>query len=80
LSGGGSDGATGAAAVHDFGGTVIAADKTSSAHFAMPEAAIGRDNAVDHVLPAGEIPGLLVSLTQAARYRATIPGASSPDT
>jgi two-component system, chemotaxis family, protein-glutamate methylesterase/glutaminase len=63
LSGGGSDGATGAVAVHDFGGTVIAADKASSAYFGMPEAAISRDDAVDHVLPVGEIPALLISLT-----------------
>ncbi len=63
LSGGGSDGATGAVALHDFGGTVIAADKASSAHFAMPEAAISRDDAVDYVRPAGDIPALLISLT-----------------
>lgn len=62
LSGGGSDGATGATAVHDFGGTVIASDKESSAHFAMPAAAIGRDDAVDHVVPVGKIAALLVSI------------------
>jgi two-component system chemotaxis response regulator CheB len=67
LSGGGSDGATGAVAVHDFGGTVIAADKASSEWFGMPEAAIGRDDAVDQVLPVGEIPALLISLTRFAR-------------
>jgi two-component system chemotaxis response regulator CheB len=72
LSGGGSDGATGALAVHDFGGTVIAADKLTSAHFGMPEAAIGRDDAVDHVLPVGEIPALLISLLLSA-------GAQQPD-
>lgn len=66
LSGGGSDGATGAVAVHDFGGTVIAADRGSSAYFGMAEAAIGRD-AVRHVLPTAEIPAMLISLTQAAR-------------
>lgn len=65
LSGGGTDGATGAVAVHDFGGTVIAADEESSAYFGMPGAAIGRDDAVDHVLPVGEIPALLISLTEA---------------
>jgi len=43
LSGGGNDGATGAVAVHDFGGTVFAADEASSTHFAVPAAAIGRD-------------------------------------
>ena len=63
LSGGGSDGATGAAALHDLGGTVIAADKASSAYPAMPEAAISRDDVVDYVLPVTEIPTLLISLT-----------------
>jgi two-component system, chemotaxis family, protein-glutamate methylesterase/glutaminase len=62
LSGGGNDGATGAVAVHDLGGTVIAADQESSEHFEMPSAAIGRDNAVDHVLPVNDIAGMLVSL------------------
>jgi two-component system, chemotaxis family, protein-glutamate methylesterase/glutaminase len=70
LSGGGSDGATGAVAVHEFGGTVIAADQVSSAYFGMPGAAIGRDGAVDQVLPVGEIPALLISLTRATRRRA----------
>ncbi len=74
LSGGGSDGATGAVALHDFGGTVIAADKASSAYSSMPEAAIGRDDAVDYVLPVSEIPPLLISLTQSPRVReATAP-------
>jgi two-component system chemotaxis response regulator CheB len=66
LSGGGSDGATGAVAVHDFGGVVVAADKASSTHFGMAEAAIGRDDAVDYVLPVGEIPALLTSLIRAS--------------
>jgi two-component system, chemotaxis family, protein-glutamate methylesterase/glutaminase len=69
LSGLGSDGSTGAVAVHDFGGVVIAADKASSAYFAMAEAAIGRDGAVDHVLPVDEIPQLLTSLTRPTRRR-----------
>jgi two-component system, chemotaxis family, protein-glutamate methylesterase/glutaminase len=73
LSGSGTDGATGAAAVHDFGGTVIAADKASSAYFSMPEAAIGRDDAVDYVLPVSEIAALLISLTESGRPRATVP-------
>jgi chemotaxis response regulator CheB len=64
LSGGGSDGAAGAVALHDFGGTVIAADKASSAYPSMPEAAISRDDAVDYGLPAGDIPALLISLTR----------------
>jgi two-component system chemotaxis response regulator CheB len=62
LSGGGNDGATGATAVHDFGGLVVASDKESSAYFSMPEAAIGRDDAVDFVLPVAEIAPLLVKL------------------
>jgi two-component system chemotaxis response regulator CheB len=66
LSGGGSDGATGAVAVHDLGGTVIAADRASSAVFGMAAAALGRDDAVNHVLPVDEIPGLLTTLLRAA--------------
>lgn len=66
LSGGGTDGATGAVAVHDLGGTVIAADRASSAVFGMPAAAIGRDDAVNHVLPVDKIPGLLTALLAAA--------------
>lgn len=61
LSGGGTDGATGAVAVHDFGGTVLAADEASSAHFAMPAAAIARDDAVDRVLPVDDIAAALVA-------------------
>jgi two-component system, chemotaxis family, protein-glutamate methylesterase/glutaminase len=72
LSGLGSDGAAGAVAVHDFGGLVIAADKASSAYFGMAEAAIARDGAVDHVLPVGEIPALLISLTRPTRRRTTV--------
>ncbi len=59
LSGKGHDGATGATAVHDFGGVVIAADKASSQEFDMPEATIGRDDAVDHVVHVDGIANLL---------------------
>jgi two-component system chemotaxis response regulator CheB len=62
LSGLGHDGATGAAAVHRFGGVVIAADEATSEHFAMPAAAIARDEAVDYVRPVTEIPALLEKL------------------
>jgi two-component system chemotaxis response regulator CheB len=62
LSGTGRDGATGASAVHRFGGTVIAADEASSAHFGMPGETIGRDDAVDHVLPVDDIAPLLTRL------------------
>ncbi len=60
LSGTGSDGAMGAKAVKQMGGTVIAQDQT--AEFAgMPQAAIDA-GAVDFVLSLAEIPGALVSL------------------
>lgn len=62
LSGYGNDGATGATAVHRFGGTVIASDEATSAVFAMPSAAIRRDEIVDHVVPVLEIAGLLRKL------------------
>ncbi|HEY1280850.1 MAG TPA: chemotaxis protein CheB [Acidimicrobiales bacterium] len=62
LSGAGHDGATGATALHDFGGIVIAADEKSSAHFAMPKAAIERDEIVDYIVPVDKIADLLSSL------------------
>ena len=65
LSGKGVDGATGATVVHDFGGTVIAADQASSEHFAMPAAAIARDDAVDYVLPVDRIATVLQQLVSA---------------
>jgi two-component system chemotaxis response regulator CheB len=58
----GHDGATAALAVHRFGGLVIASDERSSAFFAMPKAAIERDNAVDYVLPINEIAPALVGI------------------
>jgi two-component system chemotaxis response regulator CheB len=73
LSGGGTDGATGSVAVHDLGGTVIAADRASSAVFGMASAAIGRDDAVDHALPVGEIAGFLAALLPMAPRRTTGP-------
>ncbi|WP_345415256.1 chemotaxis protein CheB [Actinomycetospora chlora] len=69
LSGRGNDGATGAVAVHDLGGTVLATDRASSAYFAMPEAAIGRDDAVDLVLPVTRIAAVLVDLVGPAPAR-----------
>lgn len=63
LSGRGVDGATGATAVHRFGGQVIASDAATSTVFAMPEATITRDKAIDHVLAVDDIAKLLVSVT-----------------
>lgn len=63
LSGHGIDGATGATAVHHFGGLVIASDETSSTEFSMPAATIGRSTVVDYVLPLSDIAARLVTLT-----------------
>ena len=62
LSGRGHDGATGAMALHAFGGTVIASDRASSTCFDMPEASIARGNTVDYVVPLTDIPPLLFTL------------------
>jgi two-component system chemotaxis response regulator CheB len=62
LSGGGNDGATGAAALHHLGGTVVASDLASSEHIGMPAAAIGRDEIVDHVVPLSQIAETVVQL------------------
>lgn len=69
LSGRGHDGATGATAVHDFGGRVLTADQASSKEFAMAEATIGRDDAVDETLPVGELGARITQLTRSGRGR-----------
>jgi two-component system, chemotaxis family, protein-glutamate methylesterase/glutaminase len=66
LSGNGRDAATGATAVHRFGGTVVAADEPSSANPQMPRETIARDHAIDFVQPVSRIADLLVSLSTAA--------------
>jgi two-component system chemotaxis response regulator CheB len=66
LSGGGNDAATGAEAVHHFGGRVIVSSEATSTNPAMPRAAIGRGSVVDHVLPLDDVAGLLVALIAAA--------------
>jgi two-component system, chemotaxis family, protein-glutamate methylesterase/glutaminase len=53
-SGTGIDGAAGAAAVKQAGGTVVAQDEARAEHFGMPGAAI-LTGAVDHVLSLREI-------------------------
>jgi two-component system chemotaxis response regulator CheB len=63
LSGHGIDGATGATAVHHFGGLVIASDEASSTEFSMPSATIDRATIVDHTTALDDIPALLMALT-----------------
>lgn len=67
LSGGGHDGATGATAVHRFGGTVLASSEASSTNFSMPQATIERDTAIDQVVALQEMPALLASLVTPPR-------------
>ncbi|RTL69491.1 MAG: chemotaxis protein CheB [Pseudonocardiaceae bacterium] len=74
LSGGGRDGATGAVAVHAFGGTVLTTDEATSDHFAMPRAAIAR-HVVDRVLALDDIATELVTRVAALPGRSAEPPA-----
>jgi len=65
LSGHGHDGATGATAIHELGGTVLASDEASSEVFSMPKATIDRYHAIDQVAPVDEIAALLAALAVA---------------
>jgi two-component system, chemotaxis family, protein-glutamate methylesterase/glutaminase len=65
LSGGGHDGATGAAAVHVCGETVVATDEASSASYSMALAALQRDGAVDHIVLLHDVAELLAALVSA---------------
>ncbi len=72
LSGGGRSGATGAKAIHDVGGTVIAQDQATSRHFSMPRAAIDA-GAVTNVLPIDRI---AEQLTQLMKPSESVPPAN----
>jgi two-component system chemotaxis response regulator CheB len=63
LSGYGHDGATGATAVHRFGGTVIATNKATSTQYAMPSATINQPTITDHVTGLDDVAALLITLT-----------------
>jgi two-component system chemotaxis response regulator CheB len=71
LSGRGNDAATGASVVHRFGGTVIASTAATSTQQAMPQAAVDRDDAVDHVVALPDIAALLTALTTASAIMAS---------
>ena len=62
LTGRGNDAATGAGAVHRFGGRVVACTAATSAQPSMPQAAIDRDGTVDDVVGLDEVAPLLVAL------------------
>jgi two-component system, chemotaxis family, protein-glutamate methylesterase/glutaminase len=76
LSGGGHDGATGATAVHRFGGTVLATNEASSSSFAMPSATIDRDGSIDHIVDLDDLSTLLTGLVSVPVLPgdATVPG------
>lgn len=62
LTGQGNDAATGATAVHHFGGTVIATSAETSTRPAMPLATTTRTNITDHVVALNDVPALLIAL------------------
>ena len=65
LSGTSHDGATGASAVHQRGGVVLASDEATSAHFSMPLSTIERDRIRPPVLAVAEIAAQLPEILQA---------------
>jgi two-component system chemotaxis response regulator CheB len=58
LTGTGKDAADGVTAIKRAGGRTIAQDRTTSQHFAMPEASIGT-GFIDYVLPLNQIAGCI---------------------
>lgn len=69
LSGTGKDGALGAAAIKQMGGTVIVSNLETSEFFGMPGAAIAL-GCVDEILPIDEIPARLDALARRDRRTA----------
>ena len=71
LSGQGHDGATGASAIHRFGGTLVATDEASSQYFSMPSATIEREQVVDHIVDLDDVAPLLLTLISTPRIERT---------
>ena len=67
LSGEGHDGATGASAIHRFGGTLVATDEASSRYFSMPSATIEREQVVDHIVGLDDVAPLLLTIISTPR-------------
>lgn len=68
MTGAGHDGATGTTVVHQHGGVVLATDEATSTNFAMPAAAIAREN-VDRVVALKDLAATLVELTGSVSSR-----------
>ena len=62
LTGYGNDAATGATAIHHFGGTVIATTAETSTHPSMPQATTDRDHVTDHTIALEDVAALLIAL------------------
>jgi two-component system, chemotaxis family, protein-glutamate methylesterase/glutaminase len=62
MTGAGHDGATGATAIHDRGGVVLATDQATSENFSMPDSTIHRDSFVAAVVPLRELAARLAEV------------------
>jgi len=71
LSGEGHDGATGASAIHRFGGSLVATDEASSRYFSMPSATIERERVVDHIVGLDDVAALLLTIINTPRIERT---------
>lgn len=63
LSGSGTDGAEGVAAIHQSGGSVVVQSESSARFFGMPEAAICT-GAVDAIVSLEEVPGTIAEIVR----------------
>lgn len=69
LSGAGTDGSVGLRAIKEHNGLVVAQEPSEAEHDGMPRSALATD-AVDRVLPVGEIAGILVEYSHGRRAEA----------